>query len=713
MSRRTLRLVVAGVLVLVVALLTVPTAQGRTAAAADAHISGTVTRLASPAGYNASATAVRLGDDGEFHTWASAYVDSDGHYDIGGLDAGTYRVHFSTDNVYIAGEWWDGAASSDSAQDVALSPGEQVTGIDGRLLPPGTISGQVTNSDGVGVQGIEVWALPIGPSTGPWSRTVTGPYGRYQLPLLDSADYELRFSNNGYKYLDRYWPDSLDPEGAEPVPVHGDDVTGVDVTLSTGAHLTGQVLSESGEAAPYEALPNNVIVYQLVDGDWEAIKAIHTDVDGHYDVGGLRAGTYQLQFVGFGDFAGRWYDTYDRDAAVPLVVAEEQTRDDLDVTLREGGHLTGRMTDSYGDPEVHGLAYVMSLDSGVNQPATGAPHQPSSESDGVWRADGLIPGRYKVYFVAPQASQLEWWEHAADQEHATVITVTERQVVGGIDVAFPTTRALLNTERPTISGEPRIGSVLHADPGRWDNPPTDFAYRWLRDGVTIPGANRADLLLGADDLGHRIAVHVTASDAAHRPGTAQSDPTDVVAPAPRNVAPPTVRGRPVVGGVLHGDPGTWEGASDLAYQWYVDGRSIPGATTSSFAVPAAVVGHRLSLRVSPSGPDQAAAAADSEPTAPVVRGTLAPRAAAEVTGRPRVGSVLVVRPGTWRTAGVHTTYQWIVDGRRVAGATAARFRPRPRDLGRHVQVRITSRAPGYVTDTHLLRVPGVVRRSDP
>lgn len=77
----------------------------------------------------------------------------------------------------------------------------------------------------------------------------------------------------------------------------------------------------------------------------------------------------------------------------------------------------------------------------------------------------------------------------------------------------------VNTAAPTISGEAVAGRVLTADPGTWSGDDPGLALQWLRcDGgggecVAVPGATGRTLTLGGDDLGHRLQVQVTATDA--------------------------------------------------------------------------------------------------------------------------------------------------------------------------------------------------------
>ena len=42
------------------------------------------------------------------------------------------------------------------------------------------------------------------------------------------------------------------------------------------------------------------------------------------------------------------------------------------------------------------------------------------------------------------------------------------------------TAAPVNIDPPTITGTARVGEVLTAHNGTWDNAPTNYRYRWLR-----------------------------------------------------------------------------------------------------------------------------------------------------------------------------------------------------------------------------------------
>jgi len=82
-------------------------------------------------------------------------------------------------------------------------------------------------------------------------------------------------------------------------------------------------------------------------------------------------------------------------------------------------------------------------------------------------------------------------------------------------LVFATAPSPRNTARPSVSGTPRVASVLAAEPGHWNEPRTDltFDYQWQRCGAScenIVGATAASYLLRQPDLGKRIRFFIQA-----------------------------------------------------------------------------------------------------------------------------------------------------------------------------------------------------------
>ena len=171
-----------------------------------------------------------------------------------------------------------------------------------------------------------------------------------------------------------------------------------------------------------------------------------------------------------------------------------------------------------------------------------------------------------------------------------------------------------NTSAPTITGAPRDGSTLTANPGGWAGTPAlVYHYQWQACDATglvctdIPGATNDTYVLAGPDVGSRIRVVVIVSNDAGSSDPAASGATDVVAAMPPlNVSPPSFS--TTDGEILTADPGVWEGTGPLTFdfQWQrcdADGSNcvdIVGATESSYTRTSDDDGHSLRIAVTAS-----------------------------------------------------------------------------------------------------------------
>ena len=87
---------------------------------------------------------------------------------------------------------------------------------------------------------------------------------------------------------------------------------------------------------------------------------------------------------------------------------------------------------------------------------------------------------------------------------------------------------------PSVTGTAQVGGTLTAQNGDWaGTQPLSYAYQWRRCGrggascVNVPGATAQTYTLVSADRGHRMRVHVTASNSAGS-SSAVSRPTAVV-----------------------------------------------------------------------------------------------------------------------------------------------------------------------------------------
>ncbi len=81
-----------------------------------------------------------------------------------------------------------------------------------------------------------------------------------------------------------------------------------------------------------------------------------------------------------------------------------------------------------------------------------------------------------------------------------------------------------------------------------------------------------------------------------------------------------------------------------------------------------------------------------------------------VVGSARYATAVRADAGEWTPGPESTTYQWLVDGTPVAGATAPTYTPRLGDVGRDLSVRVTASATGFSPGT-ATSAPVRVRRA--
>src|SRR3990172_9747966 len=104
-------------------------------------------------------------------------TDTNGDYTISGVAAGNYRVQSAGSGSYV-GEYYNNTYDHDAARLVAVSSGQETTGIDFGLSPGGSISGRgVADDSGLPISGIYILACPQ--TSGMCQDAVTDSTGDY------------------------------------------------------------------------------------------------------------------------------------------------------------------------------------------------------------------------------------------------------------------------------------------------------------------------------------------------------------------------------------------------------------------------------------------------------------------------------------------------------------------------------------------------------
>ena len=173
-------------------------------------------------------------------------------------------------------------------------------------------------------------------------------------------------------------------------------------------------------------------------GDRGSYRAT-TDASGNYRISNIPEGSY-LVTPHVAAFALE-NDNIDR----PVNVPEGDTIEDLNFVLVRGGVITGKVTDSDGQPLIEQPVHLTPLD---NQNSIHRIFSHISTDDrGVFRAFGLRQGKYKVAagtqerrLPAPgrpwQFSGQTFYPSTTDEEKATVIELAEGSEVKDIDIVI-------------------------------------------------------------------------------------------------------------------------------------------------------------------------------------------------------------------------------------------------------------------------------------
>jgi hypothetical protein len=178
---------------------------------------------------------------------------------------------------------------------------------------------------------------------------------------------------------------------------------------------------------------------------------------------------------------------------------------------------------------------------------------------------------------------------------------------------------ITNDAAPTISGAAVVGGGLQASPGHFlSTSPMAYSYSWLRDGTPISGATSVSYQPIAADVGHALAVQVTASNGSSRPATSAA--TAPVGKGTLKSVKPKVAGAATVGTRLKAKTGHWgPGQVKLTYQWYRGSKKIKHATKKTYTLTAADAGSKVKVVVTGSASGYQSASVGSKRTAPVTR----------------------------------------------------------------------------------------------
>ena len=702
-------------------------------AQAATAVSGTVT---AGAGGTLTEAVVQAGtvSNGQFTEVSSVapVTAADGSFTISGFAAPSrdYVLQIRSRDFRTAYFPMSGTAATTA---IASAKSFTVDGADGpavaagsttlTTLKTGTVSGVVKNAAGQPVPGVTVEFRADGaaPASAAAATATSANNGSYSVSLpANGTTYGFRaaLADSGYAVTT-----------GSGITVTDAMTTTRDVVLTTGSAFTGTVLRPDGADADTAPDPVQGVTITVESrtttpsgttyAERQVVRAV-SKADGTFQAP-VRPGDYVVGFAG-GDLGTafiRTRGTTTADAAVtavkdeaalltlPAPAAGSTTASLLDVgraVLGRTGRVSGTVTTTTGVPisdvRVQLRQRQATADGGetivsVLSTTTGA--------DGTYTLPQVPPGTYKLFFNADAYAD-EYFPNSATFDGAGNVVVTAGGNLTGQDVQLAGNGAIVNLEKPWISGANQAGQTLTANPGVWAPAAVTFTYQWFADGQPIDGADERTYAISLFTSGARYAVEVTASAPERTSLTVRSAQTGpagnlLQTPGFENRQVPMITGTPAVGETLMVSNGQWSSTpTAFAYQWFAAGTPVQGATSKTFVPTAAQLGQAITARVTATS-GGASAASTSEATPVVARGRILNTALPTISGTPAVGSQLNATPGTWSIDGLTFTYQWLAAGTPVPGATLPTFTPSASEVGKRLAVRVVASRDGYAQST--------------
>ena len=606
----------------------VPVSAGATASGIDATMAptaGAISGTVQSGGSGLAGATVSVYDGGGTVA-KTATTASDGTYAVSGLEPGEYKVQFSASGYTTT--FYNGKSSLGEATKVPVSAGATASGIDATMAPTaGAISGTV-QSGGSGLAGATVSVYDGGGTVAKTATTASD--GTYAVSGLEPGEYKVQFSASGYTTTFYNGKSSLGEATKVPVSA-GATASGIDATM---AGATGRIAGTVKDAGGEGLAGIQVIVYDKATKLLAGFAASGTH--GEYVVENLPEGSYAVEFTAGafgegGDYLTQFYSgKTSLSEATPVAVEAGKSTDGTDATMRKGGALAGKVTALSSDGD--GLEGVTVTVYDAHEAAVASA---TSGSEGAYGVNGLAPGEYKVGFSPAEGSGLleyvsQFYSGKSSLSEAQAVEVEAEQTKAGVDAAL-LPHVPLKTAMPTITGEARQGQVLTEHHGSWEYSPDSFAYQWSRcdsagnNCAPISGATAQTYTLTGEDVGDKVTVQETATNAGGPSAPASSGPTSVIIPlAPVKTAMPTITGEARQGQVLTEHHGSWEYSPDsFAYQWSrCDSAGnncapISGATAQTYTLTGEDVGDKVTVQETATNAGGPSAPAVAVPTAVV------------------------------------------------------------------------------------------------
>ena len=323
------------------------------------------------------------------------------------------------EQINYAPTYYPGVPSVNEAKPVAVGLSQEVLDIsfNMQLVRVSRISGIVSNPDGTPVTSGNI-NLMADAGNARASQLGMNFGGRIQW---DGA-FTINNVAPGRYILRARGDDSETPQFAsQPVSVNGDDLTGVVVTLSAGATISGTIAFLPGGSAAPDYTQFRMTAPSTDQSDFGPQPNARVDKDGRFSISGVSAGAHLIRpSNGSRTWVLKSVTAGDRDIIdQPFQVRSGESVANVAVVFTDKqSEINGSLTTENGTPVPEFTVLAFPTDSSLWRPQSRHIMTARPDQTGKYRIRGLPPGDYYLATVDP-SQQGEWFEPAYLDEHRT------------------------------------------------------------------------------------------------------------------------------------------------------------------------------------------------------------------------------------------------------------------------------------------------------
>jgi hypothetical protein len=285
----------------------------------------------------------------------SAITDSDGHFQMEGVQPGEYRVILVRSGFLAATR----RSRLYSSTLLSLAAGQSLQGLLFRMRPAGVIKGKIVDEDGDAVPGTSVMAISAsGHDSESNPSAITNDLGEYRIPGLPDGKFavlaqpqgeviEMSDKSGAKKiYAPTYYPGTLDRSQATNIEIHSGEEATANFNLSSSRTFTvkGRVFGLNAGLNTQPA-PNSQRQYVRSASGIAAITLERADgQDSQLGAGSIQAdGTFQIEGVLPGSYNARISsDRGNRVRVSPPIEVRDADVEGLQLTTETAAQVRGR-----------------------------------------------------------------------------------------------------------------------------------------------------------------------------------------------------------------------------------------------------------------------------------------------------------------------------------------------------------------------------------